>query len=161
MTSFSRRQNAAFPNGTKKYHPDIRTHAFVTKIRFSKATLVSNPRAIGVDFLDGESPYSDDARSGSTKGAPDAANTTKEVIISAGAFNAPRILKVSDVSPKVDLKKFNILVVVDLPRVGASISDHYEISAVVKFDTDFSLLEQCTWLSTPDDPVCWIHQQLN
>jgi choline dehydrogenase len=144
--------NAAFPNGTKKYHLDIRTHAFVTKIRFSQATLVSQPRAIGVDFLDGESLYSADARSGSSTGTPGAVNATKEVIISAGAFNTPQILKLSGVGPKAELENFNIPVVVDLPGVGANLADHYEISTVVKFDSDFSLLEQCTWLSTPDDP---------
>ena len=151
--------NAAFSNGTKKYQLDIRTHAFVTKIRFSKATGGSQPRAIGVDFLDGESLYSADARSGSSQGTPGAVNATKEVIISAGTFNTPQILKLSGIGPKAELQKFNIPVVSNLSGVGANLADHYEISTVVKFDTSFSLLEQCTFFTTADD-ACYA-QYLN
>ncbi|CZR68556.1 related to choline dehydrogenase [Phialocephala subalpina] len=152
--------NATYANGTKMYHLDIRTHAFVTKIRFSEASSGEEPRAIGVDFLDGESLYSADPRSGNSTGTPAAVNATKEVIISAGAFNTPQILKLSGVGPRAELETFNISVVADLPGVGASLMDHYEISTVVKFNSSFPLLEKCTWLSTADDP-CYLQYTSN
>ena len=150
--------NAAYSNGTKMYQLDIRTHAFVTKIRFSDDD--GTPRAVGVDFLDGESLYSADARSGNTTGIPGSVNATYEVIISGGTFNTPQILKLSGIGPKDELERFDIPVVVELPGVGANLADHYEISTVVKFDTDFSFLSDCTFLETADDP-CYIQYTTN
>ncbi|KUJ09085.1 putative GMC oxidoreductase [Mollisia scopiformis] len=152
--------NATFADGTRMYHLDIRTHALVTKIRFSEFTSGDEPRAIGVDFLDGESLYSADPRSGNSTGTPGAVNATKEVIISAGTFNTPQLLKLSGVGPRDELESFNISVVADLPGVGANLLDHYEISTVVEFNTSFALLEDCTWLSTADDP-CYIQYTTN
>jgi choline dehydrogenase len=151
--------NAAYANGTKKYQLDIRTHAFVTKIRFSNTN--GTPRAVGVDFLDGESLYSADPRSGSNTGTPGSVNATHEVIISAGTFNTPQILKLSGIGPRDELEKFDIPVVVDLPGVGANLADHYEISTVVKFETDFTFLEDCTFLQTGANDPCYIQYVTN
>ena len=148
---------ATYSNGTRMYQLDIRTHAFVTKIRFSDD---ETPRAVGVDFLDGESLYSADSRAGNTTGTPGSVNATKEVIISGGTFNTPQILKLSGIGPKAELESFDIPVVVDLPGVGANLADHYEISTVIKYDTDFSFLSECTFLSTADDP-CYIQYTTN
>jgi choline dehydrogenase len=148
--------NALNVDGSKKYQLDIRTHSFVTKVRFSEGSDGAEPRAVGVDFLDGESLYSADPRAAGAKGTPGSVNATREVIISAGTFNTPQILKLSGIGPKAELEKFNISVIVDLPGVGANLQDHYEISTVSKFDTNFELLEGCTFLSTgPADP-CYI-----
>ena len=148
---------ATYANGTKKYQLDIRTHAFVTKIRFSEG---SEPRAVGVDFLDGESLYSADSRSGTNVGTPGSVNATYEVIISAGTFNTPQLLMLSGIGPKAELEKFDIPVVVDLPGVGVNLQDHYEISTVVKYDTEFSFISDCTFLETADDP-CYIQYTTN
>ncbi|PVH82383.1 GMC oxidoreductase [Cadophora sp. DSE1049] len=153
--------NALNPDGSKKYHLDIRTHSFVTKVRFERKR-GAVPRAVGVDFLDGESLYAADPRNtGNNAGTPGTVNATREVIISAGVFNTPQILKLSGVGPKAELKEFNISVVVDLPGVGTNLQDHYEISTVSKFETDFELLEGCTFLSTgPTDP-CYVQYTTN
>lgn len=152
--------NALNADGSKKYQLDIRTQTFVTKIRFSNAAKGAAPTAVGVDFLTGQSLYSADPRFANTTGTPGSVNATREVIISAGTFNTPQILKLSGVGPKAELKKFNISVVVDLPGVGANLADHYEISNVVKFDSDFQFLEGCTFLSTADDP-CYTQYTTN
>lgn len=149
--------NAAYANGTKKYQLDIRTNAFVTKIRFSDDKV---PKALGVDFLDGEYLYKASPLSGSTTGTPGTVNATKEVVISAGAFNTPQILKLSGIGPAAELEALNISVVADLPGVGANLQDHYEITTTVEFDTDFSLLDGCTFLSTDDD-ACYIEYAEN
>jgi choline dehydrogenase-like flavoprotein len=49
---------------------------------------------------------------------------TKEVIVSAGAFQSPQLLMVSGVGPSDQLKKLNIPVVADLPGVGQNMQDH-------------------------------------
>lgn len=49
---------------------------------------------------------------------------TKEVIISAGVFNTPKLLELSGIGNKDILEKFNIPVVIDNPNVGENLQDH-------------------------------------
>jgi choline dehydrogenase len=47
----------------------------------------------------------------------------KEIILSAGAINTPKILNVSGVGDKEELAKFYIPLVKDLPAVGKNLAD--------------------------------------
>lgn len=49
---------------------------------------------------------------------------TKEVIVSAGAFQSPQLLMVSGVGPSDQLQKLKIPVVANLPGVGQNMQDH-------------------------------------
>ncbi|KFY02882.1 hypothetical protein O988_01833 [Pseudogymnoascus sp. VKM F-3808] len=49
---------------------------------------------------------------------------SKDVILSAGALDSPRILLHSGIGPKVQLEKFNIPVTINVP-VGQGLRDHY------------------------------------
>ncbi|KAM0187313.1 hypothetical protein ACHAPI_011226 [Fusarium lateritium] len=143
--------NAVEKDGTRKYHLDIKLNTLVTKIRFD--TTGPKPRAIGVDYLQGTSLYRADPRSASSKPSQSGIFKAKrEVIVSAGAFNTPQLLKLSGIGPKKELDSFDIPVLVDLPGVGTNMQDRYEATVIGKTDSDFVITSKCTFMETLPDP---------
>jgi len=131
-------------DGTKKYPLDVRLNCHVTKVTFD--TSVSPPRATGVEFLDGRHLYrASPANRHASPGTPGTAKASREVIISAGAYNSPQLLKLSGIGPAAELAKFNIPLIADLPGVGTNLQDHYEISLQAKVPKNFSTLNGCTF----------------
>ena len=53
-----------------------------------------------------------------------AINATKEVVLSAGAFQSPQMLMLSGIGPSATLESFGIKVLSDLPGVGQNMWDH-------------------------------------
>ncbi len=51
----------------------------------------------------------------------------KEVLLSAGSINSPKILQLSGIGDAQELKKLNIAVLHDLPGVGKNLQDHFEV----------------------------------
>ncbi|OOQ83374.1 versicolorin B synthase [Penicillium brasilianum] len=70
---------------------------------------------------------------------------SKEVIISAGAFQSPQLLMVSGVGPADELKQHEITVVADRPGVGQNMWDHpffapsyrVQVNTLTKFTSNF------------------------
>jgi choline dehydrogenase len=145
--------NAKNADGSRKYHLDIQLNTLVTTLRFDQGTS-GKPKATGVNFLTGQSLYGADPRrqSGAAtgKGTPGSVTATREVILSAGAFNTPQILKLSGVGPKAELDQFGIPVVKDLPGVGTNLQDRYEIPMTGAAPTSLALLKGCTFLKGYD-----------
>ncbi|XP_074596587.1 L-sorbose 1-dehydrogenase-like [Brevipalpus obovatus] len=84
----------------------IMTRAFVHRINFDE-----NKRAVSVTF-------EKDGRVHEVK-------VRKEVIVSAGSYHSPKILMLSGIGPKNELKRHNIQVIVDSPGIGANLMDHF------------------------------------
>jgi len=149
--------NAVNSDGSRRYVLDISLNTLVTKVRFD--TSGSTPKAVGVDFLTGNSLYRADPRSGGAPaGTPGSVNASREVILSAGAFNTPQLLKLSGIGPADELKSFSIPVLVDLPGVGTNLQDRYETSLVGKTTSDFVVTSKCTFQRTQPDP-CLVQYQ--
>ncbi|KAH8684522.1 hypothetical protein BGZ60DRAFT_560192 [Tricladium varicosporioides] len=142
--------NAVNPNGSRKYHLDIRLNTLVTKIKFDRSGYT--PRAIGVDYLEGIGLYRASAKSvtGPQTGSG-SVFASKEVIVSAGPYNTPQLLKLSGIGPKSELDYFKIPIVVNLPGVGSNLQDRYETSVITKTPTPFKFLEGCSFLNTSPD----------
>ena len=143
---------------TRQTNPNLLTiqlHALATRILFEKN------RAVGVEFYEGEHLYEADPKARGERQA--AATFTKrqvtaarEVIVAAGAFNSPQLLKLSGIGPRPELEKFGIEVLVDLPGVGENLQDRYEVGVVSEFPRPFVLLEGAGFVPPkpegPSDP---------
>lgn len=112
-----------------RYPLTFKPQSLVTKILFDKRS--RDPKAIGVEILEGEAMYSADRRYvPGRKGRTSQIYARKEVIISGGTFNSPQILKLSGIGPRVELQRLNIPVVKDSPGVGEGMADNYESSII-------------------------------
>jgi choline dehydrogenase len=86
----------------------VLTQALVQKVRF-KGT-----RAIGVDIL--------------LAGKPLSIGAAREVVLSTGAINTPKILMQSGIGDAAELRRHGIPVVHHLPGVGKNYQDHFMIA---------------------------------
>ncbi|MGC4022778.1 MAG: GMC family oxidoreductase N-terminal domain-containing protein [Cyclobacteriaceae bacterium] len=93
----------------------IITKAMVKKI------VIENERATGIEFMTGRSNTL-------------IARAKREIIISAGAFESPKLLMLSGVGDKAALAKMGIESKNDLPGVGKNLQDHlmYPVSSKSK-----------------------------
>jgi choline dehydrogenase len=87
----------------------IRTNAWVRRV-----TLDGERRAEGVDYLTPDLLTHDTVRA------------RREVILSAGAIDTPKLLMLSGIGSADHLAEFRIEAVVDAPGVGANLDDHVE-----------------------------------
>src|SRR3569833_1066123 len=147
---------ATNPDGSRKYKLDIALTTLVTGIDFD--TSASPPWASGVSFFFGLSLYRVDPRASRTAdtGTPGTVHASREVILSAGAYNTPQLLKLSGIGPRSELERFDIPVIHDLPGVGGNMQDRYEVGIVGQAPSRFTILADCTFLNTtttaPTDP---------
>jgi choline dehydrogenase-like flavoprotein len=92
------------PHLGKRPNLHIVTQASVSKI------VIENDRAVGVEYKH--------------KGQSLTIQVSKEVLLSAGAFQSPQILMLSGIGPRQELEKHGIPVVKDLAGVGENLHDH-------------------------------------
>ncbi len=94
----------------------VETGAHATRVLFE------GKRAVGVEYLQG--------------GELKQARAEREVIVSAGALQSPKVLMLSGIGPAAHLAAHGIDVVSDLPGVGQNLQDHVQLSVVFKRKTD-------------------------
>jgi len=143
--------NAVESTGEKKHKLTLSLQSFVTKVLFDQSG--KTPKAIGVEYLLGQSMYQADPRyNASTQGTTKQAYARKEVIIAGGAFNSPQILKLSGIGPKAELDEFNIPVVLDLPGVGYNLQDNQEFAVIATAAQNFTNISPVCTYGAPGDP---------
>ncbi|EFY94029.1 Glucose-methanol-choline oxidoreductase [Metarhizium robertsii ARSEF 23] len=104
------------------------TGALVEKLLFKGSTSHGDGIATGVQFA--------------KDGGSQTIKARKEVILSAGAFNSPKILELSGIGSRTLLDKHKISVVVDNPNVGENLQDH--VLAGISFEVQ-------DFINTKDD----------
>jgi choline dehydrogenase len=97
----------------------IQTFAQVMKI------ILQGTRAAGVEYV----------REGKTHQV----KADKEVILSAGAFDSPRLLMLSGIGPTQQLKSHGVNVAVDLPGVGQNLQDHLLLPVMYRSKKDMPI----------------------
>lgn len=151
-------------NGTREYlravaeacpgNLEIRQHALATRVLFEDGN-----RAVGVEYRSGRNLY---RASADPAPAPDAGElrevrAKREVILCGGAFNSPQLLMLSGIGPRNELDPHGIETRVDLPGVGKSLQDRYEVGVVSEMRDDFALLRNATLQepnpTSPPDPA--------
>lgn len=100
----------------------ILTYAWASKINFKGTTAVSVT-------------YNVDGVATTIKG--------REIIVSGGAINTPKLLMLSGVGPKETLKPLGIKVVADIPDVGSNLRDH--AFAIIELDVVPEILTLYQW----------------
>lgn len=96
----------------------------------AKVLFDENNRAVGIEYLEGPNLYRAHDRPSEEPGAPRKILASREVILSAGAFNTPQLLMLSGIGPAQELRKHGIPTRADLPGVGKNLQDRYEIGVV-------------------------------
>ena len=99
----------------KRKELSVQTNAQATALVFDGA------RAIGVRYV-----------LGSEHGSPREVRAQREVIVSAGTMNSPKLLQLSGIGPAKLLRELGIEVRRDLVGVGENLSDHYSPRIVVR-----------------------------
>lgn len=93
----------------------------LTVIRSATASkvLIQSARAVGLEFVHA--------------GRRSRAHARREVILSCGTYNTPKLLMLSGIGSAAELSKHQIPVVQDLPGVGQNVADH--ASCFIEFST--------------------------
>jgi choline dehydrogenase len=98
----------------KRRNVNVRANAQVTAIRFE------GKRAVGVSYL----------QQGSGVAREVAAR--RDIILSSGAANTPKLLQISGIGPESLLRKLGVPIVLDLRGVGDNLQDHYTTRMVAR-----------------------------
>jgi choline dehydrogenase len=99
--------NAYLKPALSRSNLSLQTHALTTRV------LMDGKRAVGVEYRHQGRLIKVQARC--------------EVILSASAFNSPKLLMLSGIGPRAHLQEMGIEVVHDLPGVGQNLQDHLEV----------------------------------
>ncbi|XP_053620301.1 glucose dehydrogenase [FAD, quinone]-like isoform X1 [Plodia interpunctella] len=107
--------NVAYIRPIRNHRPNLKvyTNAYTTKILIEPYTKT----AIGVQYIVNGVIYEAKAR--------------KEVIVSSGTVNSPKLLMLSGIGPKEHLESLNVPVHVDLRGVGQNLQDHVTTDSLI------------------------------
>ena len=118
---------------------EIRTDAQATSIQFE------SKRATGVNYV-----------RRSETGTRRAVRARREVIISCGAINTPKLLQLSGIGSGQFLQKMGVPLVHDLPGVGENLSDHFSVRIVARAKNARTLNEIATGISLGGQIARWV-----
>ena len=99
----------------------------------------------------GTAPVSSRSQRGGNGARAQIMLTSREVILAAGAFNSPQLLKLSGIGPHDELTQHGISTIVNLPGVGQNLQDRYEVGIVTELESPLTFASACR-PTQPGDP---------
>ena len=122
----------------------------------SRILLDEHNTATGIEYLPGDSLYRASPLAPATAApAPLRVYAKREVIISAGTFNSPQLLKLSGIGDPKELSALGIPTRVVLPGVGTGMMDRYEVAVVTELKQPFTLFSACGTGATDPCLINW------
>ena len=119
---------------------EVRSQSQATKL------LIESGRVVGIEYR--------------RDGQPEQARAAREVIVSSGVIDSPKLLMLSGLGPADHLKALGIPVVADVPGVGQNFQDHVKLSIRWNGKTElpgstvtagmFTRSSQMDWGNPPD-----------
>jgi len=103
------------PANRTRRNLDVFANTVVSKI------IVERQRAVGIEIVENK--------------ARRTIRATCEVIVSAGAFNSPKLLLLSGIGPADELRPLGVPVAHDLPGVGKGLQDHLDAATLYRAST--------------------------
>ena len=120
-------------------HPDrlrIETDALATRV-----VLDADGCVVGVEYRKGERLIGAHAAPNPGNGETHLLRAGGDVILAGGTFNTPQLLMLSGIGDPVSLDAVGIAPIVDLPGVGCSLQDRYEVGVVNRMTTPWTVLD--------------------
>ncbi len=115
----------------------LRTHAQVIEV------VLEGRKATGVRYRDGA-------------GAEHVVTARREVILSAGAVNSPKLLQLSGIGPAALLQKLGIPVQIERAGVGENLRDHYSVRMTARARNVKTINEFARWPRLPLEVGKWM-----
>jgi choline dehydrogenase len=128
----------------KRHNLEVRTQATATSVIFE------GKRAVGVRYVRSQSP-----------GSAREIRARREVILSCGAINTPRLLQLSGVGPGPLLQSLGAPLVHEVAGVGENLRDHYSIRLVGKVRDSITMNELAVGLRLQVQIVRWLLRHPN
>jgi choline dehydrogenase len=107
------------------------------------AVLLEQGRAMGVRYRDSD-------------GRENTVFARKEVILSAGAINSPKLLQISGIGPPDYLKEIGIQVKFPIEGVGENLRDHYSVRMTARAKDVMTINESARWPRLPLEVIKWL-----
>ena len=128
----------------KRHNLEVRTQATATSVIFE------GKRAVGVRYVRSNAP-----------GSAREVRARREVILSCGAVNTPRLLQISGIGPGALLQSLGAPLVHELRGVGENLRDHYSIRLVGKVRDSITMNELAVGLRLQVQIVRWLLRHPN
>jgi choline dehydrogenase len=118
---------------------EIRTNAQATAI------VLEGKRATGVRYVRAGQP-----------GMVHEVQARREVIVSCGAINTPKLLQLSGIGSASLLQEIGVPVLHDLPGVGENLSDHYSVRVVARAKNIRTMNEMASGVGLAGEVARWL-----
>ena len=114
---------------------EVRSHCQATRLTIERG------RVVGVEYL--------------RSGKPEQVRAAREVILSSGVIDSPKLLMLSGIGPADHLKAIGIPVVADVAGVGRNLQDHLKLSIRWTGKTELPGSTVTAGLFTRSNPSAW------